>query len=873
MLLANQAQPLRKESCMFTPPTSKFISCQAATRWQLGNSNVFSTGDIDGDGRQEVIVFSNDIDNLSLSVNSYFRYGELSPNWASDPQYLMITNWMTGAQMPGGAWTFDYGDQFLCADLDGDGQDEIAALKLGNSNITHYPCYLGVFKWQLDPQSGYQTLAVQNTTICSTPTSGPTAYFYFSNIYVGDIDGDGVAEIVGYGMESIPQYGPIIAVYKWVNGSLQLLSYSSTTGGSSTWNVGWTDQLYCADLDGDGQVEILIFNPGQNNPRRIGVLKWNSSSNQLDALWIASGTISNGGWNLSAQDQFYSADLDGDGIDEIIGFKPQTDTEKFPCYIGVFKWNSSSVELELVWVKSGDISNGWWNFSTIDQFYFGDINGDKADEIICYKPQSDTPQYPCYIGVFKWNSSSSELEVVWTASGDISNGWWNFSTTDTFFCADIDGDQKAEVMAFKQGDPCNNYHQYPCYLGIFGWDGSALEVLGESVNFIAAWAIDLFNGIPSAGLTAFTTQGQQFAYAYISNYFDKDCNSNIRSQYLVATSADQQNFKGWASELYAGTPSMPSDAPSYVTQQDWSFVQLVLASEFENVPDAVLLINNMMDYAQNTYANQTKNDLQHCVTNVGEGTVTNTLNYWPQQFLLMAVWGAAALPFGPEYNVLVGMFASIFGSVLSRPTSPVSINFANLDDAVSALKTSLQDTYNTEIENYTADLNDIVNDETKLPLVGYLAENAWSWTVGEEYMLSDSTQISDRISFYQQLIPAAFNLLVWYNCTSNVPCTYDAKYQNPWRPVSNDHNYSWWAQPVYAQNVDAQTWNVYLLCQNQPSDLDGSNPLIYPSYEMISDLFSTLGVNKQEFFTAQKGWCSIKLCDSGYPDEPSSNKC
>jgi hypothetical protein len=90
-----------------------------------------------------------------------------------------------------------------------------------------------------------------------------------------------------------------------------------------------------------------------------------------------------------------------------------------------------------------------------------DIDGNKIAEVICYKPQMDTGPYLCYIGVFKWNGSINELEVKWVTSGSISNGAWSLNTTDRFFCVDSiyvddNGNKKAAVVAFKQGDPCNN---------------------------------------------------------------------------------------------------------------------------------------------------------------------------------------------------------------------------------------------------------------------------------------------------------------------------------------------------------------------------------------------------------------------------------
>lgn len=789
---------------MSTEQTSKFISCQAAAQWQLGNTDVFSAGDIDGDGRKEVLVFSNDTDNLSLNILSYFRYGDLSPNWASDTTYQMITMWGAVGQMPGGAWNFNEGDQYLCGDLDKDDQDEVIALKLGDPSDTTYPCYLGVFKWQIDPQSNCSTLAVQNSTICSSTTSGKVKFYYFSKIYIADIDRDGKAEIVAHGTEA-GSGNSVLAVYRWDSSGINLLWCESQTGNG--WEIGPTDRFYCADLKGDGQVEILAFKPGAGgDPCYIGVFTWNSQSNQLEAIWIASGSISNDPWQ--------------------------------------------------------------WHFNVTDEFYCADLNGDQAAEVICYKPQSDAEQSTCEMGVFQWDD---EFQVIWNTIGSMSNGSWNLSPTDKFFCVDVNGNQKSEVVAFKQGDPCNNYLNYPCYLGVFAWNKSSLEVLWTTANLTPSWAVDLFNGIPSAGLTQFTTPGQQWAYQYISNYFDPDSNGNIRSQYQLSTSGDVDEFKGWAVDLREGKPPRPSDAPSYVTEQDWRFVQLTLAGEFGSVYNVAALIENMMQFALGDYFDQTGPDLNNCARMIGtSGPITDTLNYWPGQFFIMALWGMAGALSSvttPGYGMaatMVGMLASIFGSALAEPSTPGSFNFAALAEAVIKLSDALNKTYNLELQKYQAELTTLLNDETKLQLVGYLAENAWQWQDGEEYMITSSSERTNRVSFYQQLLPVLFRTLVWYKCKYPVPCGF---INDTWLPMSSP-KYTYWAE-----QVDSKHWNVYLLCQNQPTDLmKHANDMVYPSEDLMNDLIDTLGVNEQEFFTAQKGWCNITLCDTLYPHAPY-NKC
>lgn len=854
--------------------TSKFISCNASSVWQLANSNSFTSGDVDGDGRIEVIVFNGDADLPALGVLSYFKYGDVSPAWAGDSQYNVLSTWTTGGQVPNGGWVFSPDDMFSCADLDGSGAQQVVAVKLGNPSDLTYPCYLGTLKWQIDQTSGYNNILVQYVNTCVVQLGGVQGTLYISNIYVGDLDGDGADEVVAVGTfkTNSTEGTPSMAVFKWVNNALTPLWAGSALSGAG-WYIDPHDRFYVADLDGDGHAEVLAFKQSSDaqprpGPCRLGVLKWADSTKGMSVTWAADSYLSgNTMWMFDNIDQFYCADLDGDGAAEILCFKPQSDTPQYPCYLGVFKWSDAVSEVQVLWaINSGVVGQNMWNFSTIDQFYCADLDGDGAAEILCFKPQSDTPEYPCYLGVFKWAGTADGVQVLWLTDSHITgNNWWSFSTTDRLYCVDIDGNGKAEVVAFKPGDPCGNYQQYNCYLGVFAWDGTAVSVLWETgKNTVPAWSIDIFTGIPSQGLTPFTTQGEQWAYAYISNYFDPYSNGDIRSKYDIWTSLTPESLGAWAVKLRDGKPTEPQDAP--VTQQEWSMVQQVLAPEFDGVANTIALIRQLAKYAKTLYNNASHTDLPNCRNNLKTPqTVSSTLSYWPGQFGVMMLWGLAALPFGPAWAVTVGMTASMVGSMLSAPSDPLSVDIDGLNDACENVLAQLATTYDQSINQYQAELNQYLNDETKLQLVGYLAENAWAWSdLQEEVPIAVSVSNSNRLSFYQQLIPVVYKILVWNNCTLNGPCH---RHELPrgrfeWRLIENVPEGAYWAQ-----QVGPQRWNVYLLCQGGAKSVcDESPKFIYPSNDLTSDLFKTLGVNKEEFFTGQKGWCGIKQETTPYPD-------
>jgi hypothetical protein len=73
-----------------------------------------------------------------------------------------------------------------------------------------------------------------------------------------------------------------------------------------------------------------------------------------------------------------------------------------------------------------------------------------------------------------------------------------------------------------------------------------------------------------------------------------------------------------------------------------------------------------------------------------------------------------------------------------------------------------------------------------------------------------------------------------------------------WPSISPPPSYAHWAEPVII-NGQVHSYNVYLLYTE-----GGSGGLSYPSQTLMDDLFTTLGVLKEDFFKSRNGWELIK---------------
>ena len=368
-----------------------------------GVSNALSISDIDNDGKNELLIvgdngtklyvlgditaatrlkitsspFSNSVNNPSSAItveaqnnagakdttfnetitlyssSSGGRFSQDSVNWStSNNTFILLTS---------GAGAFYYKD-----------------LELGRPIITVS---------RSGPISDTQTVTILAQVISGIPVIyGPSGTYFWSSdaIAIGDIDNDGIKEIVA-GYTDTPTLTPnSFIIYKWVgNGYTQICKTSIPSGEAGEISIGIGD----VNNDGDSEIVVLNASPSDQNPNgKIRIHKYNGSTCQT--LW--SDTLTEGFRQIAI------GNLDADPAQEIvIGNSFYDRTIYVYDYQGGTNWSKVTVE---------SVAEGCFDIK------IADVDNDGQNEIVAGLGVGS----PYSVRIYEYNAGT--YEKIWTYS-------------------------------------------------------------------------------------------------------------------------------------------------------------------------------------------------------------------------------------------------------------------------------------------------------------------------------------------------------------------------------------------------------------------------------------------------------------------------
>ena len=281
---------------------------------------------------------------------------------------------------------------------------------------------------------------------------------YFNRFEPGDYNGDGVTDMAHVDHRQITLYegglrnlgpdDPLTGTPPRAPGSVieptwRAMGKLQNAAKTRSWQFRPSDQLLRGDFNGDGLDDLYVVNRTNWDQGYVGMLR--STGAGFEPVARYDGKLP--GWDeIRPHDEFYVADFNADGRDDLLVFNGQD-------WIMPYFLMLRSTGGGLQYVRRYDQYLPQWEMGPQEKFQIGDWNADGRDDILA-------------LNKFDWN----QVHVQWHRSTGTglaladrrygSMPGWHFRQGDMLRTLDIDGDGDSETAIL------NGFNWTPTYLAI-----------------------------------------------------------------------------------------------------------------------------------------------------------------------------------------------------------------------------------------------------------------------------------------------------------------------------------------------------------------------------------------------------------------------
>lgn len=244
-------------------------------------------------------------------------------------------------------------------------------------------------------------------------------------IMMVDVNSDGLADAVGFANDGV--YVALSTGSSFGTPTRWSPEFGASTGGYTNMDV---NPRTIVDVNGDGRPDIVGFkadgvyvalNNGSNT-------YFNSATNWLSAF----GTATSPAYATSSAHPRMLADVNGDGIPDVVGFSPNG------VYVAL--GTGSGFSTPTLWNSEFTVATGWTTQDTYPRT-LADVNGDGQPDIVGFK--SDGVYVSLNTGT-TFQASTKWLSDFGTATATA------YTTQKAFprYLADVNGDGRADIVGF-----------------------------------------------------------------------------------------------------------------------------------------------------------------------------------------------------------------------------------------------------------------------------------------------------------------------------------------------------------------------------------------------------------------------------------------
>jgi|GEM_PF-6582252 len=242
------------------------------------------------------------------------------------------------------------------ADVNGDGKADIVGF--GDN---------AVFVALSNGNGTFQQATVSYPSAGFTKGSGGWTNFNDYPRMLADVNGDGKADIVGFGDNAV-----FVALSNG-NGTFQQATVSYPSAGFTKGSGGWTNfndyPRMLADVNGDGKADIVGFG---GNAVFVALSNGNGTFQQAAVSYPSAGfTKGNGGWTNFNDYPRMLADVNGDGKADIVGFGDNA------VFVALSNGNGTFQQATVSYPSAGFTkgNGGWTNFNDYPRIFGGSYGG------------------------------------------------------------------------------------------------------------------------------------------------------------------------------------------------------------------------------------------------------------------------------------------------------------------------------------------------------------------------------------------------------------------------------------------------------------------------------------------------------------------